>query len=264
MRFCISGKQSFPVIKKADEIKFQYIDKDRIFDLIEDYSDKTIILDVPGEESDWTNWSMYDDSFSEFYIALHKLHRAAEFNSKNIKWYWPYQITTFYELKMIINLRPSYLLIGPPLTFDLDKVRENACGIPLRMVANNAQPAYVPQVEENGICGQWIRPEDCDLYADYIRCIEFEGIDSLKEEIVILNAYQKREWPGNLKFIIKGLNYDIDNRVIPTELIKKRMNCGMRCHCSGKCRSCKIEFRFANIVKHLPVDQLKVIPIDNN
>lgn len=65
---------------------------------------------------------MYGEKFEEFYIALHNLNRAKEFNDAGVKWYWPFPITTYYELAMIVNLHPSYLMIGPPLTFDLDNI----------------------------------------------------------------------------------------------------------------------------------------------
>ena len=69
MRFCINGRQPYSVIKKADEIKFAYADKDKIIDLVENYSDKIIILDVPGDESDWTKWKMYDEVFVAPFIG---------------------------------------------------------------------------------------------------------------------------------------------------------------------------------------------------
>ena len=53
MRFCVNGRQPYSVIKRADEVKFNYNDKDKILDLVEKYPDKTVILDVPGHEGDW-------------------------------------------------------------------------------------------------------------------------------------------------------------------------------------------------------------------
>ena len=103
MRFCVSGRQSYSVIKNADEIKFEYNDKNKIIDMIEDYSEKTIILDVPKDEEDWNTWQLYTEKFNNFYIALHNLMRSNEFNKANIKWYWPYPITSFYELQKIIE-----------------------------------------------------------------------------------------------------------------------------------------------------------------
>ena len=86
MRFCVSGRQPYSVIKRADEIKFTYNDRDRIMDLVEKYPEKTVILDVPGHEGDWKLWEMYSEKFHEFYIALHDLSRVPEFNQAHIKW----------------------------------------------------------------------------------------------------------------------------------------------------------------------------------
>ena len=270
MRLCINGRQPFTVIKKADEIKFAYVDRERILDLVEDYSDKTIILDVPGKESEWPTWEMYNEKFDEFYIALHDLSRADEFNLMGIKWYWPYPITTYYEMEMIVDLHPSYLLIGPPLTFDLNNIRnhnvDSVSGdhIPLRMVVNVAHPAYLPDNGTHGICGQWVRPEDAELYATRIRCFEFDEVDGLKEEAILLDTYRKGEWPGNLNFLIKRLNYHIDNRGISEELGERRMYCGHRCWSNHNCRLCINEFKFTDMLRKVHYEREQKALVDNN
>lgn len=272
MRFCINGRQPYSVIKKADEIKFAYVDKDKIIDLVENYSDKIIILDVPGDESDWTKWKMYDEVFAEFHIALHDLSRAGEFNENNIKWYWPFPITSFYELGMITNLHPSYILLGPPLSFDLKKVKKKAIDenyepiqeIPLRMVVNSAHPGYLPTNGTHGICGQWVRPEDVDVYGEYIQCFEFEDCKTLKEEEVLLNTYKNKEWPGNLNLLIKKLDFNIDNRVVPEELGAMRMTCGQKCWSGSSCQLCVHAFYFAEKVRKEHFRRKQQAAIDNN
>ena len=273
MRFCVSGRQPYSVIKIADEIKFAYADKDRILDLVEKYPEKTVILDVPGHEGDWKLWEMYSEKFAEFYIALHDLSRVAEFNQAGIKWYWPYPITSYYELSMIVNLHPSYLMIGPPLTFDLDKivphtyddgVEENATPIPLRMVVNVAHPVYLPTNGTHGICGQWVRPEDANLYATRINCFEFDECATLKEEEVLLNTYKSGTWPGNLNLIIKKLDFNVDNRAIPEELGERRMTCGQRCWSGSGCHLCVSAFRFADQIRKEHLRRSKKDDIDNN
>ena len=273
MRFCVNGRQPYSVIKNADEIKFAYADKDRILDLVERYPEKTVILDVPGFEEDWKLWQMYNERFAEFYIALHDLSRVAEFNQAGIKWYWPYPITTYYELGMIVNLHPSYLLIGAPLSFDLDKIvrhtydecmPENADPIPLRMVVNVAHPSYLPTNGTHGICGQWVRPEDTKVYSTRIRCFEFDEVDGLKEEAILLDTYRKGEWPGNLNFLIKRLNYHIDNRGISEELGERRMYCGHRCWSNHNCRLCINEFKFTDILRKVHYEREQKTLVDNN
>ena len=273
MRFCVSGRQPYSIIKQADEVKFNYIDRDRILDLVEKYPEKTVILDVPAHESDWKLWQMYSEKFAEFYIALHDLSRAGEFNEAGIKWYWPFPITSYYELGMIVNLHPSYLMIGMPLTFDLDTVltrsyddtvEENAEPIPLRMVVNVAKPPYLPTNGTHGVCGQWVRPEDTELYSTRVRCFEFDNVD-LQQESTLLHIYKdNKEWPGNLALLISGLDFHVDNRAIPEELGERRMTCGQRCWRTGTCQLCVRAFQFAEQVRKEKVRRRQEATVDNN
>ena len=271
MRYCVSGRQPYSVISKADEIKFQYIDKDRVFDLVEKYPDKTVILDVPGREGDWKEWQMYSEKFAEFYIALHDLTRVSEFNEAGIKWYWPYPVTSYYELGMLTDMHPSYIMIGPPLSFDLDQVSlrtydpcDGTKQIPLRMVVNVAHPRYLPSDNIHGICGQWVRPEDAQLYSTRVQCFEFDEV-TLKQEETLLHIYKEnKNWPGNLNFLIQRLDYDVDNRAIPEELGSRRMNCGQRCWRTGSCHLCVSALKFADEIVKEKARRNQKDNIDNN
>ena len=46
MKYCVAGRQPYSVLKKADEVKVQYRDIDRILDFIEKIPDKIVILEV--------------------------------------------------------------------------------------------------------------------------------------------------------------------------------------------------------------------------
>ena len=271
MRFCVNGRQPYSVIKRADEVKFSYNDKDRILDLVEKYPNKVVILDVPGNESDWDLWKVYDEKFDEFHIALHNLNRAKEFNEANINWYWPYPITTYYELSMVVDLHPSYVMVGPPLSFDLDRIVnhlydpcDDTFQIPLRMVVNIAHSNYLPAEGKHGICGQWVRPEDCQLYSTRIQCFEFDNVD-LKQEETLLHIYKEnKEWPGNLNLIIQKLNFNVDNRVIPKELGERRMSCGHRCWSGSGCHLCVSALKFADQIRKEKIRRSQKDNIDNN
>ena len=261
--FCVSGRQPLSVISLADEIKFSYQDRDKIFDLIDMCPDKIIILES-GDETNWNTLQMYSEKFDEFYIALRDLRQYNNYNEAGIKWYWPYPITSFYELEKIINLKPSYLMIGPPLTFDLDRVNSLAHDIPLRMVVNVAHPAYIPDSGCSGLHGPWVRPEDIEKYSNKIRCFEFDECASLSEEESYLRTYLKGMWPGNLNLLIKRLNFNVDNRALPEELGENRMNCGQRC-CSGSgCHLCDSAFQFADKLRKYHLSRKQKDNIDNN
>jgi hypothetical protein len=168
---------------------------------------------------------MYDEKFDNFCIALYMLNKYEEFNKEGIKWYWPYPITTYYELQEIIALQPSYIKIGPPLTFDLENISK-ITNIPLRMVPNVARLAYIPKTEEShGIFGQWVRPEDIFLYDKYISTMEFEKVNMKQEELMLKVYKEDKEWPGNLNLLIKDLYVNIHNKALPDSIGPQRITC---------------------------------------
>lgn len=248
MKYCVNGRQPYSVIKMADEIMFQEQDSGKIFDLIPNYIDKTVILNIKSDCTDWTNWLMFNESFNEFYIALHDLSRVKDFNEHGIKWYWPYYISSFYELDIILKLNPSYLLIGAPLTFDLDAVKAISKDIPLRAVPNIGLPSHIPLENINGVASFWVRPEDVESYAEYINCFEFDEVD-LQQESTLLRIYKDQKWPGNLNLLITRLNHHLNNRYLDKSFGINRLNCGQRClRNPHTCNICHRLFRMSDMI----------------
>ena len=159
---------------------------------------------------------------------------------------YAYPITSFYELQGITKLGVQDILLNPPLVFDLTKVRSIYKNT-IRAIPNLAYPSYLPH--ENGICGFWIRPEDIDNYEEFIDFIEFDA-DTSDQEKTLLRIYKKDKiWNGNLNFLIKNLNYNVDNRAIPEDLIVNRINCGQRCQENGNCKNCINALAFSNAIR---------------
>ena len=268
MKYCISGRQPYSVLKKADEVRVRYNDKDRIMDFVEKIPDKTIILDMPEFDVNYATWHMYDEKFEGgFYLALYQLPRAKELNNEGIKWYWPYPITSYYELNEILALGPSYVALGPPLSFELTNVRKIlGPDLKIRMVCNCARPVHlIANADAPGIKGQFVRPEDVDTYGEIVDVFEFDGVtDELKKEATLLDIYQKKEWPGNLNFLITHLNLDIDNRGILDEFADRRMNCRQRCMAGSSCHFCDTVYTFAEALRKEHLRRKQQVDIDNN
>lgn len=248
LRYCVSARQPKSVLKQADEIYVQYKDRDIIMDFVEEYPDKTIILDFPvgSENFELANWGMYSEKFENFYIALHNLTYAEAFNKSNIKWYWPYPITSYYELDGIIAAGASSVVVGMPLTHDMHDLRSTV-PVPIRATANLARPDYLAAA--NPIIGFWIRPEDVDMYEGFIDCLDFHST-SLTEEAALLKIYkEKKEWMGNLNFIIHNLNYNVDNRAIEKHFAEHRFDCGQRCLKGSTCHYCERALQFSTLIK---------------
>lgn len=247
MKYCMSGRHSTVALREADEIKMKYVDKERAIDFIKEYPEKTIIIEIPKDIDviDWTLLDAYNDA-ATIILCLYDLRHVNECVEHNMKFYWAYPITSYYELKGIMELKPYYLLLGAPLCFDLEAIHQKT-GIYIRLVANIAYEAYIPR--ENGICGQWIRPEDIKYYEPYVNAIEFAGVDLTAEKTLVKIYKNDQEWPGNLNALIKNLNYDVDSRALPDEFGQLRVRCGQRCMSIGTCHYCQSAFIFANKIR---------------
>jgi hypothetical protein len=237
-------------------VKVQWDDREKIMDFIEKVPDITVILEIPKyadiTERDWATMEMYNDKL-DFYVTIQNLFIHQEVKEHGLRFYWPYPITSYYELRGIIALEPSYLLLGVPLCLDLKTVK-SITNIPLRLIANTSYDPYIPR--ENGICGQWIRPEDVPAYEEYVTALEFVDAN-LTKEATLLHIYKENGyWPGNLNLLFDNFNFNVDNRAIPEDLGERRMNCRQRCMRDGTCHWCVNALQFADLIRKRHEEQV--------
>lgn len=247
MKYCVSSRQPISILRKADEIKVEYRDKNKIFDFIEELADKTFILEIPKniENIDWAELKMFSEKI-ELILCLQNLHYAKECFSNGIKFYWGYPIISWYELSGIIAFNPCYLLLGAPMSFMLNKVKRRT-DIPIRICPNVAYDSYIPRL--NGLKGMWVRPEDTGVYEEWVDTFEFVA-DTLDKEATLLHIYKDNgNWPGNLNLLFTNFNINVDNRGIPDELGETRANCGQRCLENGTCHFCETAIQFSDMVR---------------
>lgn len=251
MKYSVSARQSDKCLHLADEIVFQYKDREALLDY-EDrgLQDKDIVIVLSKEdgEIDWTFINMINDKFN-LTLALNDLSIYKQFHKYNIPFYWNYAVTTYGDLYSLLEFGVNQVLITAPLTFDLIylKVLLVKYGdIKLRMVANWAYENYIPRV--NGITGTYVRPEDIPLYDNYITTMEFYS-DNLAMEARLLSIYKEdKQWPGNLNILIHNLNVNIDNRAIPEEFAQNRINCKQKCMRDSNCHLCNNIFNYVRTV----------------
>lgn len=253
MKYCLSSRCSETYLNKAHEIKFEWRDRRAIPDYAFKYPDKDIILQFNysqiDEVIDWEEINKYNRMCENRLIcAVANIQQAVECGYRDIKFYYGFPIDSFYELNAWKDLGVCYVRLGPSLFFSMDRVK--AIGIPVRAIPNVAYNDGLPR--GNGVCGQWIRPEDIDLYEDYITTVEFENADIKKEEALYRIYREKHGWSGNLNNLITNLNYGATSRLIPQEITKRRLNCGHLCQTTGTCSMCVRAFSLAqpNTIKN--------------
>ena len=252
MKYCLSGRQPDKILQKADEIKIELRDFRAIPDYIEKFPEKTLIIEMENEIPDDFNWDLmevYSEKMNgNFYIATSNKYQMDVCKSKNIKFYYKYTVSSFFELDSLKEMGVSYALIGVPLIFDLKNVKRY--GIPLRAIPNLAYEPYLNRA--NGICGGWIRPEDVKAYGRYIDVLEFYAPKMLEKESTLYHVYaENKNWPGNLNLLIDNLNFDCDNRIIYDDdnFAERRMNCRQRCMSGKTCHYCVDCMKFEAVVR---------------
>lgn len=138
------------------------------------------------------------------------------------------------------------IYIGEQLGFELDKVSEQCKkhNIRIRSFANIAQNAVA---DTDAYLKFFIRPNDIDLYSNYIDTIEFWGPDDRQD--ILFEIYSKGTWIGDLNEIILGFKEPINNQCIAPLFGSMRINCGKKCLKGSHCRMCYTIANLANTMK---------------
>ncbi len=250
MKYALTGRQPKPMLRKVDEIIVESRDYRYISELFIDVPNKTIVLDIPNEEFEDLKPTLIEYNKveeSNFVCRIYNLDPEVIewFHFNNIKFYYGYSVNSFYEVQGLINLGVEYIKIHAPLTFNVNILKR--FDTKFRMVPNVAYVAYIPR--KDGMCGQWIRPEDIKHYEEGIYVFEFEDANLEKERTLYHIYAENGYWPGNLNLLITNLNINADNRGLPEEIGEVRANCGQKCMMNGNCHFCDTAFRFENMLR---------------
>lgn len=249
MKFCLNCRLSPMYLKKADQIKVQPRDKAYIYQLIEDYPDKEIVLvvhELPTMEeiAEWQKLNKL--SGNKLILAFNYFPAPEQYGT--CRWYTNYPVESFSEANALIAQGSECLRLGSPLAFMMDKVA--LLDTQIRLVPNQPYLSVVPR-DDNGICGQWIRPEDLHWYYDKLpnMMIEFDFCRVSEEEALYRLYAEQHNWPGPLSMIIHNLDDGALNRLLEKGIGLARMNCGHKCQDpTGSCHICPNAFKLANMV----------------
>lgn len=195
--------------------------------MIKQYPDKEYIveLDQIYDNATWNYISICNEKLNgNLYVKLYSLKGVPTCKEKGLKFFYAYPVSSFYELRGLKDLGVSYVYTTAPIFFDMDTVK--SVEIPVRLVPNICYDSYIPH--ENGVCGQWVRPEDQEVYEKAgCEVIEFiNDLDSKEKEEALYRIYaERKEWPGEMDSIFINFNYPALNRMVPPDLALVRLNC---------------------------------------
>lgn len=258
MKFMVSCRQPLVFLKNMSEIRVNYLDIERLADFVTDdwVSPADIVIYIPKDQLvDWEKINAYKDVL-KIIIAVEDTSMIEVAHLYGYKSFWSYPASSFWELQGLLDLKVDQVLLDAPLYFQLGKVKR-MCGddVELRLVVNKCMNGYMQR--KNGICGTYVRPEDIDVYSEFIEHFEFDADNSLKKEHTLYHIYaENKNWPGNLNRLLTYLNVDIDNRAFDTLRIDeedekyfahRRINCGQACLSGGTCTLCPSVFKLISV-----------------
>lgn len=243
MKLCLQARQEPKYLDWADEIIFEYRDKDSIPDYMNKYPDKTIILKCYNREKiDWHKIASFKKE--KLLIATNNLINVEKCKELKLKFYLVYPICSYDELNAVLDLGSEYVRLGVPLFFDMDHIKEYYPKAKIRLIPNIAYDDVYQRA--NGISGTWIRPEDLNMYEDYAEVIEFNDADLSKERALTRIYWSEKEWSGELKTLITNLNSPGVNRMIQSQVTEARLNCRQKCMSHHNCHICFRALQLAN------------------
>ncbi len=219
-------------------------------ELFERYPDKDIVIQITFEDLDidWEEIDKINLLLKEHLIlSLSNLEECDEAQSRKIRYYYGYPISTYWAFNNFIKEYDDaeYIILGAPLFFDFPYVQKFSKNI--RAIPNIANTT--PFQGEN-LCGTWIRPEELNYYGQCVKCIEFIDV-TLEQEAALFHIYMENHaFVGPLSILIKDIDADnIANSFIPDNILTKRFSCRQICQSGGKCRICHRVAQLAELEK---------------
>lgn len=248
MKFMISCKHSLVELQKADEIRVNYQDRKRLADFVTDewQCKQDVYIYIPRDQLvDWNELQVYKEVLN-IIVGVEDLGLIQEVKDRGYQVFWSYPISSYWELRGVLDLGVNQVLLDAPLYFDLPNVKKICGNVEIRLQVNKCVNGYMKR--RNGVCGTYVRPEDVDTYAQYVNHMEFIT-DSLEKEEALLRVYRSKVWPGNLNILLDYLNENVDNRGLPEDFGKIRISCGQKCQGVRDCHYCENAMKVVTAVK---------------
>lgn len=260
MKYCVDYFNHTKGLENADEYTIKYNKQnDALITFLQKNQNKTINLKIEErlDDIDYQTLKVIYNTFSNFKLRF-ELYNPDDIENIiecGIPFFFANRVNSWDLFLGLIDLGVTDIYIVEDMCFDLERVSEVAHreNVKLRTYANVAQSTWA---DSDGIKKFWIRPEDIQIYEQYIDVLEFFG--NPQQCGVLLNIYKiNKQWYGPLEEIIIGLNNPIDSRYIVPEFAEKRVSCQKQCLKGGKCKICN---RVVELSKVLKEAQLTIVP----
>lgn len=267
MKYCVLYSNTSHIIDEVDEIIIPY-DKNKILtlftDFIPNHQEQRVIVELRDnyeenlialkkisaihEEKPELKFDLLVNNFEDDFVKILK--------SANIAYFYRTYANNWDTFIGLVKMGVSDIYVIENLGFELDNAAAiaHANNIQIRVFPNIAQSSWR---ETPDIYKFFIRPEDINIYEQYVDVYEFYSVSSKLE--IYYDVYKnKQKWFGDLSEIIIDLKDTLDSRYIIPRFAEKRVRCGKQCLKGGNCRICD---RIVDLSKNLEEANL-IVTID--
>ena len=243
MKYCLNSNVGPALLNEADEIAITKEDFGSVYMIAGRYPNATMIVPEPVDEFDWEGLKALVEAFPNRIIVCvahaYALKMCAELK---IPFFYRYAVTSFQEIRALKELGAAYIVVAPPLFFQLDKVK--AFGIPIRVCPNKGGDLGI--LSANFAHDSWILPKEIDEYEDYIDTLYFVG-KTPDAEATLYKIYSKdKRWLASLDIIIPDCPPDTFESGIIEPIAPRRIKCGQVCEIDSRCHFCENALKTAN------------------
>ena len=244
MRYCLKYTNICTKLNKADEISIKYIEDKGLLNFMEKFKSKRIILRViPNQfqELEVRKIIAIKRTCPEYNFSVAMSSYEPVLGDSLMKAGIPYYEETpclnWEKFNYLIKEGVSDINISGPLGFEMSKIKRVLDSLDRKVIVR-ATPNAVANLNPNtnSLIGFYIRPEDVEIYEDFIDVLEFEG---LEHQDIFFSIYaEQKAFIGNLNQCIYNFQEQVDNKGLITLFGEKRKDCGRKCLNGGRCRSC--------------------------
>ena len=249
MKSCIEWRKSFKYLPQIDQFNIDFRNKQiKLNKFLDIYAKSQRVNIRLPEEYTKDDIDLLIAAYQKGYNIAVILPGQNLQKIISVPFYFSVPAYTWDRLLTYISLGVSDIFISGDLAFELDKVSSIAKkeNIKIRCYANIAQVDDNLNKYNDGFKQFFIRPEDVDIYGEYVDVIEF--YDSIEQQNVLYEVYFKdKEWNGKLREIIKGMDNQVNNYyILGKEFAQRRIKCSRKCLKGERCQLCERTIELAN------------------
>ena len=243
MKFCTKYYNGFRYFDEIDEIILKYKNhNDTLLNFINEKCSgmERILIDITEKLNEIDQIIPILRAIQQEHsniVAITSAGCYEELKENNIPYFFIDFCRSADEVYSYIKQGVSDVYIVEGLAFNLKEISPycKEKNIKVRIFPNIAQYALGQRDQIPTPCRFFVRPEDIELYENYVDVCEF--IAPLDRLSVLFATYKGGQWLGDLKDLITGLDEEFLNTGIAPYFAESRIGCRHKCM-QEKCHIC--------------------------